>query len=279
MSKAQNATHVIPIAPIPTFLMDDFTFYSDDDGWIETNIRVFVDYFLAKQTARTLSMAYHYRMATQLYDLHSHPTYPYTKAASAYSAMVQLYARSGQLPTASIMKQRKKMANSGCRYGCWESEDMYHIFVKCERFRVLRGEATEMLVSRVNRQVDDNKLEELHVMGLLEAAKCFFCDSDILWPLHYSAFYLGHVPKLDSLVLREALTSTAIHERFLHNIHGDFHLAGIRLASRIWGMVQRDMARRRDGILTCGSGPLLRMAGYSSLFVAGTISLISDCFQ
>jgi hypothetical protein len=251
-SKAQNATHIIPIAPIPTFLMDDFTFYRDDDGWIESNIRVFVDYFLAKQTAKTLSLAYHYRMATWLYDSHSHPIYPYTKASSAYSAMVQLYARSGQLPTASSMMQKKKIANSGCRYGCGESEDMYHIFVKCEKFERLRGEATETLVSRVVRQVNENKLEEPHVAGLLEAAKYFYRDSEIVWPLHYSAFYLGHVPKLESLVSREAFKSTTTRERFLRNIHGDFHLAGIHLASRIWGIVQKDMARRRDGILVDG---------------------------
>jgi hypothetical protein len=116
----------------------------------------------------------------------------------------------------------------------------------------VKGEATEMLVSRVKRQVDGNKLEELHVMGLLQAAKYFFCDSEIVWPLHYSAFYLGHVPKLDSLVSREAFTSTTSRECFLCNIHGDFHLAGIHLASRIWGMVQKDMARRRDGILLEG---------------------------
>ena len=129
---------------------------------------------------------------------------------------------------------------------------MYHVFIKCKRFKVLRGEVTELIVSRVKRQVDKNKAEESHVVGLLEAAKYFFCNSDIVWPLHYSVFYLGHVPKLDSLVSTEAFTSTSIREHFLHNIHGDFHLAGIRLASRIWGIVQKDMARRRDGILLDG---------------------------
>jgi hypothetical protein len=73
---------------------------------------------------------------------------------------------------------------------------MYHIFIKCKRFMVLRGEVMEMLVSRVKRQVDKNKVKELHVTGLLEAAKYFFGDPEIVWPLHYSAFYLGHVPKL-----------------------------------------------------------------------------------
>jgi hypothetical protein len=59
-SSAQNARHLIATAPIPTFFMDDYAFYRDDNGWIETNIRVFVDYFLARQTAKTLSSAYHY---------------------------------------------------------------------------------------------------------------------------------------------------------------------------------------------------------------------------
>jgi hypothetical protein len=57
---AQNATQIIPTAPIPTFFMEDYVFYRDFDGWIETNIRVFVDYFLARQTARALSSAYHH---------------------------------------------------------------------------------------------------------------------------------------------------------------------------------------------------------------------------
>jgi hypothetical protein len=150
------------------------------------------------------------------------------------------------------MRQKKKVVDSGCRYGCWGTEDMYHIFVKCERFRILRVEATELIIRRVKRQVDEHKLEESHVMGILEAAKYFFCDSDVVWLLHYSAFYLGHVPKLELLVSKEAFTNTTTRARFLHNIHGDFHLAGIRLASRIWGVVQKDMARRREGILLEG---------------------------
>ena len=64
--------------------------------------------------------------------------------------------------------------------------------------------------------------------------------------------WLQHVPKLDSLVSVEAFTSTMTRAHFLHNVHGDFHLAGIRLASRIWGMVQKDMARRRQGIAVDG---------------------------
>jgi hypothetical protein len=64
---------------------------------------------------------------------------------------------------------------------------------------------------------------------------------------HSNKYYLGHLPKLDSLISAEAFMNTSSHARFLHNIHGNFHLAGIRLASRIWGTVQKDMAKRREG--------------------------------
>jgi len=47
-SKAQGAKHIIPLAPVPTFTMDDYTFYKDDDGWIESNIRIFMDHFMAR---------------------------------------------------------------------------------------------------------------------------------------------------------------------------------------------------------------------------------------
>jgi hypothetical protein len=36
-SLAQRYLNDIPVAPIPTFFMDDFTFFSNDDGWIESN--------------------------------------------------------------------------------------------------------------------------------------------------------------------------------------------------------------------------------------------------
>jgi hypothetical protein len=118
----------------------------------------------------------------------------------------------------------------------------------CWRFVEVREEAKRLIMRRMERRIEEYKLDESHATGLVKAAKLFFCDSDMLWPLHYSAYYLGHVPKLDALVSMEAFTSTATRARFLHNAHGDFHMAGIHLASRIWGIVQKDMARRRQGI-------------------------------
>jgi hypothetical protein len=147
------------------------------------------------------------------------------------------------------MKQKNKNEHNGCKYGCSLNEDMYHVFVCCGRFKTLREEAVGMIVENMESQIEEYKLQESHVTRLWVAAKFFFCDSETIWPLHYLAYYLGHVLKLD------AFTSTVLRACFLHNIHGDFHLSGIQLASQIWGFVQKDMARRRDGI------PAERMRG------------------
>jgi hypothetical protein len=129
---------------------------------------------------------------------------------------------------------------------------MYHIFMRCLRFRVLRLEAAESICKRIERRIEEFKIKESLVEGLLKAAKLFFEDSDSIWPLHYTTFYLGHVSQLDNIVPVDAGTNPVSHTRFLYNVHCDFHLVGIRLTSRIWGMVQRDMARRKEGLLILG---------------------------
>ena len=67
-SQAQNTVHMLLIAPIPTFYMEDFTLYCDSNRWIESNIHTFVDYFMARQTAKSLSSGQHHCMTTWIYD-------------------------------------------------------------------------------------------------------------------------------------------------------------------------------------------------------------------
>jgi hypothetical protein len=174
------------------------------------------------------------------------------KASSAYSAMIQLYACLGQLPTASNMKQKKQTGDSKCRYGCKVTEEMYHVFVNCGKFEALRPKAMGVIVRRVERRAKEFNLQGSHVLVLLKAAKSFFGDSSDIWQLHYSAYYLGHVPNIDQLLSRQAFSSNMTHARFLHNIHGDLHIAGICLESCIWGTVQRDMARQQEGNIVDG---------------------------
>jgi hypothetical protein len=248
VSKAQGATHLIPAAPIPTFCMDDFTFYRDSDGWVKSNIHVFTDYFMARQTTVSLSHSHHHHMSVQLYDPRPSPLHPYTRASSAYSVLVQLYACWGQLPMASCSNQRGQLVSGKCRYGCKMMEDMHHIFVICTKFESLRSEAAGLKMKKIAKMVEDIEVRLSYGEKLMKAAKFFFCNSIECWPLHVLTFYLGYVPKLDALVSDEMFVNLTSCTRFLFNISSDFHLAGIRLVSCIWGAVQRDMARRRDGL-------------------------------
>jgi hypothetical protein len=59
-------------------------------------------------------------------------------------------------------------------------EDMYHVFVRCGRFETLREEASGLIVKKVEKWVEEYKLEESHLMGLRKAAESFFHDSDTL---------------------------------------------------------------------------------------------------
>jgi hypothetical protein len=135
-----------------------------------------------------------------------------------------------------------------CRYGCKMMEYMHHIFVICTKFESLRSEAARLIMKKIAKRVEDLEVRSSYGEKLMKAAKFFFCDSIEYWPLHVSTFYLGYVPKLDALVSDEMFVNSTSHTRFLFNVSSDFHLAGIRLASHIWGVVQRDMARRRDGL-------------------------------
>ncbi|KAF7337285.1 hypothetical protein MSAN_02281000 [Mycena sanguinolenta] len=105
-SGSQRFLDLVPVAPAPTFMMDTYTLYTTADGWIESNTRNFVDYFLAEAAAAKLELGNRMRMLTSVHDNQPPPEYPYTRALSAHSAVIQLYARSGGLrvvPTANAL--------------------------------------------------------------------------------------------------------------------------------------------------------------------------------
>ncbi|KAJ7803834.1 hypothetical protein B0H14DRAFT_2463490 [Mycena olivaceomarginata] len=141
-SAAQRYLARVPTAPIPTFFMDEFTFYTPDDGWIESNIRNYTEKSQSSTASERLGDGHQQRMSLALYDSNSPPEYPYTHAYSAYSAVVQLYARSGQLPTADVLYSRRKLDDPRCRHGCDAIEDQHHLFVNCKRYAGWRTSAT-----------------------------------------------------------------------------------------------------------------------------------------
>ena len=89
-----------PSVPVPSFFMDNFMLFSTSHSFIESSVISFVDTLLAKAQAATVNSCHEpIPSLLPLFDNTPPPTYPYTKTPSSYSALIQLYARSGQLDT------------------------------------------------------------------------------------------------------------------------------------------------------------------------------------
>src|SRR5258708_17589717 len=121
-------THMHPfsqIALLPTFALDQYTMWAGGVGFIENNFSLFVDGELARIHATSL----HYTSG----DRFPHPpisipqSFPYERSTSSYSALVQLYARSGQLPTRRLLFLRGMAPSFRCRFGCYGAETPHHL--------------------------------------------------------------------------------------------------------------------------------------------------------
>ncbi|KAJ7500598.1 hypothetical protein B0H11DRAFT_1714535 [Mycena galericulata] len=251
-ASSQKYINVIPKAPVPTFFMDDFNFYTDRDGWIESNIRQLVNTIMTENTADALAIAHQQRMLTSIYEHRPPPEFPYTRAYSAYSATIQLYARSGQLATADTLHKRGKHDSDLCRFGCSAVEDAHHLFVDCVRYADWRSKAAKELTKKTELKLAEKGVEEAARQRLLTAAKSLFSSDDTVWPLKHSFYYLGHIPPLEPLLQYDTLASGLTRERLLHYLASEWHLVAIRLAGRIFGDYQREMAKANTPLGTRG---------------------------
>lgn len=113
----------------------------------------------------------------------------------------------------------------------------------------MRTEAQKKLISAIST-IKELPEEATHVKeSLLEKTKSFLTADTNMWPLHDPTFYLGHVPNSIASDVEVGLFPSPLkHQRFLRDLHGDFHLAGIRLTGRIMGEYLREMARRRKEV-------------------------------
>ncbi|KAJ7728475.1 hypothetical protein B0H16DRAFT_1894093 [Mycena metata] len=258
-SSAQHVINDVFAAPIPTFFMDEFTFYTHLDGWIESNMRSFFD----KSTTRTSSIEAgisHQQMSLWLHDDNPLPEWSYTNAFSAYSAVVQLYARSGQLPTADLLHSRGKqnspigelkvdralVAGFVSRFklvsksrdtaeNLTSPSEFLSSDTRIRHYAEWRSDAANHLVKRASLKLAEKDIEETDAVGLLAAAKSLFIDDEHVWPLQKSVYYLGHIPKVDPLVPKLPTLAVLTRSRLVQTLAADWHTAAIRLAGRIWG--------------------------------------------
>jgi len=236
-----SKSHFSPLRPLSvptsTFFMDPYVAYHPTHGYIESG----VSQFLNDQLASTSLPAYPPRLISRLlYDNHAPPSHPYTHALSAYSAAIQLYARSDQLDSASTLSKRMPVTNQPwCRFGCPVFETTHHIFTVCPRFSCLREGATQKLVSTVSTALGAFQTSPDDHPQLMSVVSNLF-HNDNVWPMGHSFYYYGVIP-----VLRLGSGSVDLehrrlaHRRLLHRLANDCHTAAIYLASRIWGLVRK----------------------------------------
>lgn len=241
---SQRFPELVPVAPTPTFTMDAYTLYTNVDGWVESNARNFIDFFLAKEAAERLAHGNRLRMLNSVHDNMPPPDYPYTRALSAHSAVIQLYARSGQLPTAEVLESRSKLPSCLCRLGCDAVESVHHIFVDCVEFKEWRCAAGEEVSLRTERKLVEAGIKEEDQRAILKAAKSLFVDDATVWPLKISQYYLGRIPRISDIVTREMVPDTVKRRKLASHLSADWHTSAIRLAGRIFGSIQRTMAAR-----------------------------------
>jgi len=167
------------------------------------------------------------------------PAYPHTKALSSYSAVIQLYLRSGQLDTTlSCSARLNDDRQPWCRFGCPTFEDPHHIFTNCSQFTSLRTLRASELYSNVNWILDASATPPPDRQFVQDRVKYLFLDLDI-WPARRSLFYLGILPPL----FPPAFHKLPIHIRVVQ----DCHTASIRLAAQIWGAARRSYSKIHFG--------------------------------
>ncbi|KAK0226668.1 hypothetical protein IW262DRAFT_782323 [Armillaria fumosa] len=182
-----------PPAPLPTFYMDSFMLYSLNDGYIETSISSCFPSILTSALYSSPDFRPATTMLLALYDQHTSPEHPYLRASSAYSALVQLYARSDQLDTTYTRFRRFGNISLLCISGCDALETIHHIFVSCPVYRSFRQQATKTLITETSRILDSAEIPLLMYSSFLQIVCRLFEDGPD-WPQSRSRFDLGLTP-------------------------------------------------------------------------------------
>ncbi|KAK0243165.1 hypothetical protein EDD85DRAFT_318805 [Armillaria nabsnona] len=214
--------------------MDSFMLYSPNDGYVETRISSYLPSVLTSAQYSSPDFRPATTMLLPFYDQHTPPDHPYLRTSSAYSALVQLYARSDQLDTTYTRFRRFGNVSPMCVSGCDALETVHHVFVSCPVYHAFRQHATQTLITETSRILDSAEVPLLICRSFLQIIRRLFEDGPS-WPQSLSRFYLGLIPPLPALTgLTGAKTS-----RLLVRIAHTWHTSCIRLAGRIWAEYRR----------------------------------------
>jgi hypothetical protein len=230
-----------PAAPVPTFAMDEYTPHTSALGFFDASVLTVVENDLAQMQAPPPHPTV---ISYSLYDPHPPPEYPYFRARSSYSAVIQLYARSNQLDSAMHLHTRLHGPHQPwCRFGCVALESVHHIFTQCPRFTTLRHDTVQSLRHSLTVTFESFRSQLSHHPRLCALLDSLFTDGD-LWPCAASLYYRGLLPPLVGHLDDESLghLTSLQHQRLLRRLANDCHTTSVHLAGRIWGIVRRSFS-------------------------------------
>jgi len=194
-SRAQTSFPLLHPVPLPTFFMDKFTPYLPPFHFIDSHLSALLDSLIASCSLHDLSFGPLHTLCPFFYNSFTPPPHPYLCASSAFSAVVQLYTWSAQLPTNVPLASQFGDWSTFCRYGCPALEDPYHIFVSCPAFQGLHHEYSWLLISDISHHLCGATLPAPIRSHINHVITHLFQDDDS-WPLGSSHFYLGLLPPL-----------------------------------------------------------------------------------
>ncbi|RDX46496.1 hypothetical protein OH76DRAFT_1558338 [Lentinus brumalis] len=227
---------------LPTFTLPDYSLHSPTHGYIESGLPAFLSSRATALLASRPDIRPNLSLFRALYDAHAPPLHPYTRASSAYSAAVQLYSRSSQLDTAFTRYSRYGDCSPWCHAGCAAVETAHHVFVVCPAFDRFRQSALRDVIRDTSEQLTTAKTTPTLTEVVLRVTSALFSDSSEVWPQHTSRYYLGTMPPLQNII---RFPDTLDGRRLLTRVVQAWHLASIRLASRIWGEYKRRTSSRQ----------------------------------
>jgi hypothetical protein len=109
------------------------------------------------------------------------------------------------------------------------------------------AEAGKQLRKTLEERLSKMEVDDERKKDILTKAEYFYLDDSTLWPLKESQFYLGHVPRLSDLLPQtHNEMSWLLRERTMHGTYCDWHNTSVRLASQIFGELQRRITRSWD---------------------------------
>ncbi|KAL7277685.1 hypothetical protein ACG7TL_008617 [Trametes sanguinea] len=202
---------------LPTFSLPDYALHSSRFGYVESGIydtlaSLFFTNLLSLESLRPNTTLFR-----DLYNAHPPPAHPYTRASSAYSAAVQLYARSRQLDTALTRYTRLGDISPFCRAGCDAVETAHHIFVECPAFESLRLRAKTEVLRDTSEQLRAAETTTIQTDVVLRFTSVLFVDDAAIWPQHMTAYYRGTMPPLPHSLFPSDLTSGRLLTRVVMN--------------------------------------------------------------